>query len=404
VAALVVGSAAPVLRGHHHLPLGTEDDPLERVGEVGLLDVLVVASSGQKRCLVDQVGEVGADHAGRRRGDSPEVDVGRERHLARVHPEDRLAARSVRRLHGDAPVEAARPQQRRVEHIGPVRRGDHDHARGRIEAVHLGQDLVQGLLALVVAAAEASHSGRAGAADRVELVDEHDRGSRFLRLFEQVSHARRAHADDRLDELRGGYRVERHVGLARDGPRQQRLPRPGRTGQQDAVRDAAAEPAVLLRVAQEVDHLRQLSLRLFDPGDVGESHAIARRLVALRARAPEGAEDVLDIARAPHQPEEQPDEEDRRAEAQQQGLPPGRAAVEGLCVDDDAVLLEQGRQGVVVREGWNLGPEARRGLRPFVRELLRERALDVRALRGDLLDVLRPHLVEEERAVGDSNA
>ena len=42
VAALVVGGPAPVLRAHHHLPLGAEHDPLERVGEVGLVDALVV--------------------------------------------------------------------------------------------------------------------------------------------------------------------------------------------------------------------------------------------------------------------------------------------------------------------------------------------------------------------------
>jgi hypothetical protein len=95
---------------------------------------------------------------------------------------DRLPARSRRRaesprlagrLHGDAPVEAPGPEQGGIEHVAPVGRADHDHAGRGVEAVHLGQDLIQGLLPLVVAAEAAGH-GRARAADRVELVDDDD--------------------------------------------------------------------------------------------------------------------------------------------------------------------------------------------------------------------------------------
>src|SRR5207248_11691040 len=108
-------------------------------------------------------------HPGRRRGDASEADVGAERHAARMHLEDRLASRTVGRLYGDPAVEAAGPEERRVEDLGTVRGGDDDHAGRGVEAVHLGEDLVERLLALVVAAAEAGDSRRARAADGVEL-------------------------------------------------------------------------------------------------------------------------------------------------------------------------------------------------------------------------------------------
>ena len=47
VAALVVGRAPAILLAHHHLALGAEHDPLERVGEVRLLHDLVVAPRGE---------------------------------------------------------------------------------------------------------------------------------------------------------------------------------------------------------------------------------------------------------------------------------------------------------------------------------------------------------------------
>jgi hypothetical protein len=61
--------------------------------------------------------------------------------------------------------------------------------RRGIESVHFGEDLVERLLTLVVAAAEPADRARARATDRVELVDEDDRRCRLLGLLEQVSHA-----------------------------------------------------------------------------------------------------------------------------------------------------------------------------------------------------------------------
>ena len=151
-------------------------------------DLAAVRARREERRLVDEVREIGADHARRRRGDPVEVDVRRERHVARVHLEDQAPSLPVGRQHRDATVEAARPQQRLVEHVDAVRRADHDHARGRVEAVHLGEDLVQRLLALVAAAAVAAGAA-ARTADGVELVDEDDRRRLLLRLPEQVADA-----------------------------------------------------------------------------------------------------------------------------------------------------------------------------------------------------------------------
>ena len=145
----------------HHLALGAEHDPFERVREVRLLHDLVVAPRGGERRLVDEVREIGADHAGRRGRDPGEVDVGAERDAARVHAEDRLAARAVGRLDGDAAVEPSGAEQapgraRRVGSSLPITITLVDG----VESVHLGEDLVQRLLALVVAAAEAADAAR----------------------------------------------------------------------------------------------------------------------------------------------------------------------------------------------------------------------------------------------------
>jgi len=81
------------------------------------------------------------------------VNVRRQRHIAHMDLEDLLAPANVGVGHHDLAVEPAGAQQRRVQHVGPVGRGDQDDALIGLEAVHLDQELVQRLLALVIAAA-----------------------------------------------------------------------------------------------------------------------------------------------------------------------------------------------------------------------------------------------------------
>ena len=98
--------------------------------------------------------------------------------------EDALASLDIGRVDHDPAVEAAGTQQRRIEDIGPVGGGDQDDAFVGLEAVHLHQELVEGLLALVVTAAEA---GAAVAAHGVDLVDEDDARGVLLALFEEIA-------------------------------------------------------------------------------------------------------------------------------------------------------------------------------------------------------------------------
>src|SRR5581483_11650096 len=123
--------------------------------------------------------------------------------------------------------------------------------------VHLDQQLVERLLALVVAAAEA---GTAVAADRVDLVHEDDAGRVLLPLLEQVADAGGPDADEHLDEVRPRDREERDVRLAGDRLGQERLAGARRADQEHTLRDLAAELLELLRILQELDDLPELLL------------------------------------------------------------------------------------------------------------------------------------------------
>src|SRR5439155_19724304 len=108
----------------------------------------------------------------------------------------------------------------------------------------------------------------AGGADGVELVDEDDRRRVPAGGLEELADPRRAEPGEHLDEGGGALRVELRTGLVRERLREQRLARPRRPVQEDPLRDARPEAREAARVAQEVDHLLQLRLRLVQPGDL----------------------------------------------------------------------------------------------------------------------------------------
>ena len=161
-----------------------------------------------------EVGQVGAAEPRGLLGEHLEIDVGRERLVARVDLEDLLAAARCR---------AGRRTTWRSNRPGRSSAGSSTSGRlvaaitmtlsVGLEAVHLDEELVERLLALVVAAAEA---GAALAADGVDLVDEDDAGRVLLGLVEEVADAARADADEHLDEIGAADAEERHARLAGD--------------------------------------------------------------------------------------------------------------------------------------------------------------------------------------------
>jgi hypothetical protein len=176
---------------------------------------------GSERGLVDQVREVGAHETGVARRQGREVDIGRQRDAARVDLEDHLAAPEIRAIDHDLAVEATGTHERGIEDLGPVRGGHDDHALARVEAVQLGQKLIERLLPLVVSA-EAGAIPRAlpsASSSSMKMM----LGALACACAKQVAHAGGTDADEHLDEVRAVHAEERHARLTGHGLCQQRL-------------------------------------------------------------------------------------------------------------------------------------------------------------------------------------
>ena len=91
-------------------------------------DRLPAARTAKQRRLVHEIRQIGAGEAGRAARDLPQVDVGVERDLPAVDPQNLLAALDVRRADRHLAIETAGTQQRRIEDVGTIGRGDDDDA------------------------------------------------------------------------------------------------------------------------------------------------------------------------------------------------------------------------------------------------------------------------------------
>ncbi len=153
VAHFVMGDAAAFLRAEHAaLLFKPRDDAFDRGGEIIERHRVGLAPRRHDGGLVDQVGEIGAGEAGRQRGDLVEIDAVREADLGDVDLEDLQPPRAVRPVDQHLAVETPGPEQGRIEHLRAIGGADQDHPARRIEAVEFGEQLIERLLLLVVAA------------------------------------------------------------------------------------------------------------------------------------------------------------------------------------------------------------------------------------------------------------
>jgi hypothetical protein len=254
-----------------------------------------------------------------------------------------------------------------------------------LEAVHLDEQLIQRLLALVVAAAE---TRAAVTPDGVDLVHEDDARRGLLRLLEEVAHARRADADEHLDEVGARDREERDACLARDRAREQRLTGTRRPVEQDTLRDRRAEGLELLRVLEELLDLLKLFDRLVDAGDILEADLRRVGRHALRTRLAEAHHLRAAALHLVHQEDPETDQQQERQEGPDQRRP--REASRALRVPLDTGL----GQVVLELELRLVGRVVNRRLRP-VRELERDRPLA--RVEDRLGDLIRLHTLDRVR-------
>mmetsp|Transcript_23050 Transcript_23050/g.36941 ORF Transcript_23050/g.36941 Transcript_23050/m.36941 type:complete len:416 (+) Transcript_23050:163-1410(+) len=204
-------------------------------------------------------------------------DVVGQSHFLRVNAKDFALRFEIGQWKLNLAVESAWSQQRRVQRLNLVGRHDHFDLATLIEAVELVEQLEHGALNLALSARRRLV---AFGADRVNLIDEHDRGRVLVRDTEQLAHQFGSVAEILLNEFRADHAQEGGRCLVRHRLRQQRLARAWRAIQNHALR--RLDPDVLVNLGmrhRQLHRLFDLLDLLLETANVGIR--LERRLVHL---------------------------------------------------------------------------------------------------------------------------
>ena len=185
--------------------------------------------------------------------------------------EDCLTALQIRQFHRNTAVKPSRPQQRRIQRFRTVRCRENNDAAVGFETIHLGQQLVESLLTLIVATIVA---GNTLSADGIDFIDEDDARRLFLGLLEEVTDLGGTHADKHFNKFRTAHGEERNIRLTGDSLRKHRLAGSRRTYQQNALRHRGTDLLVGTWIMQVLDNFLQRFLRLIFARNIRETDPV----------------------------------------------------------------------------------------------------------------------------------
>ena len=319
VTALVVGNRGALGLGHHAtLALRSGNHALHRFLDLVHRDHGTMAAGSQQRRLVEQICQIGAGEANGHLGELLKLHVLVHRLVLGMHAQDLLAALHIRTVDRNLTVKTTGTQQCRIQDVRTVSRSDQDDRLALLKTVHLDQQLVERLLALVVTAAQTSS---ALTSHGIDLIDEDDRRGLGLGLLKEVAHTAGADTYEHLDKVGTRDAKERHARLAGNGLGQQRFTGARRANQQHATRDLGAQLAIAIRIAQKVTDLLELLDCLVHAGNVFKLDLGACGLVGLGVGLAKLHVPVVGAHHLAHKVEHDGDKGDRRKHTHRQVAP-----------------------------------------------------------------------------------
>src|SRR5919109_835937 len=286
MAGLMIGRVALLfIADDHAAALGAHHDLVFGQLEVDHIDFFFVIARRQQGRFVYEILQIGAGKTGCSTRQHGDVHVGCQRYLAGMDLENALTPFDIGSRDYNAAIKSSRPEQRRIQHVGSISCGDENDTLIRFESIHFDQQLVQGLLALVMAAAK---TGAAMASHRVDFVDKNDARRVLFALNKQIAHARGADTHEHFNEVRTADAEERHTRLTGYGSRQQGFAGPGRTHEKTTFGNSPAEFGELFRIFQKRDDLLEIIFRLIHARHIAKSYAMLIFSEKLCPAFPEG--------------------------------------------------------------------------------------------------------------------
>ena len=310
MADFMIGNHLPFMLIHDAVLLLLADkNNLYRLQKILLADIFAVMLDCIDGSLVNHIGKIRADRSAGRQCNAIQIHRFIHLDILGMYLQDLHASPKIRTIHDDTPVKASRTKQCLVQNfrtIGCTK--DQNSLRG-IKAIHLRQQLIQGLLPLLIAPAVL---GITASSDCIDLIDKNNAGSILGGLLKQVTHTACTHADIQLYEIRSRQGEERHMCLSCHRTRKERFTGSGRADKKCSLGELRADLYVALRVVKKIHDLHQRLLGLILTGNVLKRHAGVALNILLRIGLPDTHHSATSAHLAHNQQHQAPEKKKRK--------------------------------------------------------------------------------------------
>ena len=325
--------------------LGTHHDALDRITDFIVADLSELAPCRENRSFVEQVGEVRTGVSGCATGHLVEVNILGKGLAAGMNPKDLETTRVIRTVDGHLSIETAGTQQGGIQNIRTVGGRDDDDSGVAFKAIHFGEQLVEGLLALIISTPE---SCAPLTTDSIDLVDEDDARGILLGLFEQIANAACTNTDEHLNELRARDREEGNTRFASHSLGKKRFTGARRANQETALGNLGPDGREAFRILEEVNNLGQFQLGALNAGHISEGDLGGRlHLDASLALAEVHGRIATATGLGPAEQEEQSTQQKQREDQAAGRLLPCIRLTGGLDSDINVVLGQKTQEFLI---------------------------------------------------------
>src|SRR3989344_5047433 len=282
---------------------------------------------GENRTFVHEIFEISSRKTGSSLGNMAQTNTRFKRLPFCMNLENCLALFDIRKIQNNSPVKPARAQERRVENIGTIGRRYDNDLISRLKTVHLNENLIERLLALVMPAAK---TGTAMAPDCIDLIYKNNRRSGFLGRAKQITHTRSADTDKHLDKFRRTNMEKRNTSFSSNRAGKKSLSGTWRAHEENAARDPRANLKKFLRVFEKFNNLFELFLCFIHPRNIFKRYALFYIVRRDNARARLAKPERLYIRaiylppHKPHKPDDKKERDKRRERCAKPKEKPGR--------------------------------------------------------------------------------
>ena len=177
-----------------------------------------------------------------------------------MHFKNGITLRQIRHVHVDLTVKTTSPHQRAVQDVCTVRCRQNDDTTVGTKTVHLGQQLVQRILPLIIGTQTGVFTS--GTANSINLINKNDAWTLVFGLLKKVPDTAGADAHEHFYKIRSAQRKERNLSLPRHGFGQECFSGSRRSNEQSALWNLRPKVGVLIGILQELHNLSEL---LFGP-------------------------------------------------------------------------------------------------------------------------------------------